>query len=131
MVYSLILFLLLIYMGVSRRNLHSIARNTAHKFAFSADYIVQLAFIYNVKIVRADIINLEFELELFNIERNIHLLKLCKDNLLLNMKTYAPFYLCSANLTVTYSNDESSYEVKLVDNENRIWKGEYIDNNLL
>lgn len=117
-------------MRVSRRNLHSIARNIGHKLSVSADYIAWLAFVNNIKIVYADIINLEFELELFNIERNINLLKLCKSNLLYNMEAYAPFYLCSANLTITYGNEKNCYEVKLVDNENRIWKGKYIDNNL-
>lgn len=130
-------------MGVSRRNLHSIARNIAHKFAVSADYIAQLAFVNGIKVVYADILNLKFEPELFNIDRNLNLLNFCKENLLQNMEAYAPFYLCSANLTITFVSYESNskkhyqimskncYEVEIIDNENRIWKGKYIDGILL
>lgn len=112
-------------MRCSRRNLHSIARNIAHKFAFSADYVELLAFVNNIKVLHADILNLKFEPELFNIDRNLNLLEFCKDNLLQNMEAYAPFYLCSAYLTATFGNNVNCYLVELVDNENRIWKGEY------
>lgn len=129
-------------MGVSRRNLHSIARNIAHKFAYSADYIARIAWANDIKVIHADIINLKFELEIFNIERNINLLKLCKDNLLYNMEAYAPFYLNSAKLTMTFDSYVRSakkyqsiskywYQVELIDNENRIWKGKYLGDNLL
>lgn len=61
-------------MGVSRRNLRSIARNIGHKFAYSAEYIAALAYRNDIEIVRADILNLMFEIDLFNSERNINLL---------------------------------------------------------
>ena len=98
-------------MGVSRRNLHSIARNIAHKCVCSAEYIAEQALINDIKIVRADLINLKFELELFNIERNINVLKLCKDNLLRNMEAYTPFYLFSAKLVVTFDNCEKNIKI--------------------
>lgn len=130
-------------MGVSRRNLRSIARNTGHKFACSAEHIAALAYLNGIKVVRADILNLKFEIDLFNIDRNINVLTMCKNNLLWNMDAYTPFYLCSANLTVTFGIHEfhlknrvnflgkSSFEVELMDNEKRIWTGKYIENEML
>lgn len=125
-------------MSVSRRNLHSIARNIGHKFAYSAEHIAALAYSNGIEIVRADILNLMFEIDLFNIERNIKLLEMCKRNLLRNMEAYKPFYLCSAKLMARFGIHEfylkngmnhivkSSYEIELMDNEKRIWKGKYI-----
>jgi hypothetical protein len=85
---------------MSLRRLNGIAYSIAHKFAASAEFFIGLAVSHKVARVEADLLAISVHPADFSIERNLNLLRLCRESLLDQLKRFPTVHLVRAQLVV-------------------------------
>lgn len=85
---------------MSLRRLNGVAYSIAHKFAASAEFFIGLAVSHRVSRVEADLLTMSVRPAEFAIERNLNLLRLCKENLLKQMRRFPAAHLVRAQLVL-------------------------------
>lgn len=61
--------------------LNGVARNVAHKFSASAHHFAYMAYMHRIPSIRIDLLSGMINSEIFHIDRNNILIRMCMDNL--------------------------------------------------
>lgn len=85
---------------MSLRRLNGVAYSIAHKFAASAEFFIGLAVSHTVSRVEADLLTMSVLPAEFAIERNLNLLRHCKESLLEQMRRFPAVQLVRAHLVL-------------------------------
>ncbi len=120
---------------MSLRRLNGVAYSIAHKFAASAEFFIGLAISHTVSRVEVDLLTMSVQPADFTIERNLNLLRLCKESLLTQMRRFPAVRLVRAQLVLELDpaaaehkpDDTLSVPVRITalieDNSGRTWSG--------
>jgi hypothetical protein len=60
--------------------LYGVARNVAHKFSVSSNHFAYMAYMHRIQSIRIDLLTGIITPEVFHIERNNNLIKMCMEN---------------------------------------------------
>jgi hypothetical protein len=85
---------------MSLRSLNGFAYGIAYKFSASAEFFVGMAVAHSVSRVEADLLAMSVHPDEFAIERNLNLLRMCRDNLLELMRRFPAVHLARAQLVL-------------------------------
>jgi hypothetical protein len=122
--------------------LYGVARNVAHKFSVSSNHFAYMAYMHRIQSIRIDLLSGIIKPEVFHIDRNNNLVKMCMENLQTmlsgikvpaDMVKEAYLYICFDIPSETINGNTidqiiGKFEVNIIHTNGRQFRGVVRDN---